>query len=87
MTDTRRVESVSDRSHSTQTQRPFRMEIIDHDMARVLAEKTNAERLQIGWGMWRSARNMLTRLVAFEHPDWTELKVQREVAKRMSHGT
>ena len=62
------------------------MEIVDRDMARVLAEKTEAQRLEIGWGMWRSAVRMMTRLLRAEHPDWTDEEVNREVARRMSHG-
>ena len=62
------------------------MEIVDRDMARVLAAKTEAERLQIGWGMWRSAVRMMTRIVRVENPTWTDEEIQREVARRMSHG-
>ncbi len=62
------------------------MEIIDRDMARVLAEKTEAQRLQIGWGMQRSAVRMMTRILRAEHPDWAEEEIGREVARRMSRG-
>ena len=62
------------------------MEIVDRDMARVLAEKTEAERLQIGWGMQRAAVRMMTRIIRSEHPDWTAEEVEREVAGRISHG-
>ncbi len=72
---------------SQKTPTPFPMEIIDREMARVLAMKTEAERLQIAWGMWRSARRMITRIVSAEFPDWSEREVEREVAKRLSHGT
>lgn len=64
----------------------FSMEIVDRDMARALAEKTEAERLQIGWGMLRSARRMMTRILRAEHPDWTDEEIGREVARRISHG-
>ncbi|MFQ5733146.1 MAG: hypothetical protein ACE5KM_14495 [Planctomycetaceae bacterium] len=56
-------------------------------MARVLAEKTEAERLQIAWGMWRAARRMITRVVSAEFPEWSEQRVSREVARTLSHGT
>ncbi len=62
------------------------MEIVDRDMAKVLAAKTEAERLQIGWGMWRSAVRMMTRILRAENPTWTDQEVQCEVARRMSHG-
>lgn len=63
-----------------------RMEMVDWAMALVLREKTEAERLAIGWGMWRSARSMLTNLVAAENPDWPASAVAREVARRLAHG-
>ena len=62
------------------------MEIVDHDMARVLAEKTEVERLQIGWGMQRTAVRMMARIIRAEHPDWTDEQIGREVARRISHG-
>ncbi|NQT39638.1 MAG: hypothetical protein HQ581_19225 [Planctomycetes bacterium] len=62
------------------------MELVDRDMARILAEKTEAQRLQIGWGMWRSAVRMMTRILRAEHPDWTEEAIGREVARRMARG-
>ncbi|SRR5579884_142377 len=36
-----------------------RIEIMDEAMAEVLRRKTPAERLQIGFGLWRSARKLL----------------------------
>jgi len=64
-----------------------RIEIMDRDMAKVLATKTEAERLQISWGMWRSVRRMLTRLITSENPDWSEQQVQEEVSRRMARGS
>ena len=62
------------------------MEIVDRDMARILAEKTEAERLQIGWGMQRSAARMMRRIIRSEHSHWTDEEVSREVARRISSG-
>lgn len=64
----------------------FPMEIVDRDMAQVLAAKTEVERLEIGWGMWRSAVRMMTRILRAEHPDWAEEAIGREVARRMASG-
>jgi hypothetical protein len=60
---------------------------IDEEMVAVLAIKTEAERLQIAWGMWRSARKMIERMVASENRDLSPDEQQRIVASRMSHGT
>jgi hypothetical protein len=74
-----------DPSQFTKT-RPV-VELLDPIMAEVLRQKTGAERLQIAWGMWRSARDMLRGVIAREHRDWTETQVDAEVARRMSGGT
>ena len=62
------------------------MEIVDRDMAQVLAGKTEVQRLEIGWGMWRSAVRMMARILRAEHPDWAEEEIGREVARRMARG-
>jgi hypothetical protein len=64
-----------------------RIEIVDRQMAEVLAAKTEAERLAIAWGMWRSARRMLTQLLTHEHPDWSAEEVQQEVSRRLASGS
>lgn len=59
-------------------------EIVDHEMAAVLRAKAGQERLAIAWGMWESARRMLTSYLSSEHPGWTEELVEREVARRLA---
>jgi hypothetical protein len=63
-----------------------RLEVLDDAMAEVLRRKTPAERLGIAFGLWRSARRMLTSMLRSMHPDWSEDQVNREVARRLSHG-
>jgi hypothetical protein len=63
-----------------------KFDVIDDRMAAVLREKTELERLQIGYEMWHSAQKMIRAIVTAEHPDWTEEEIERQVAKRMSHG-
>ena len=62
-------------------------DVIQPDMVRVLAAKSEAERLRIAWGMWRSAYRMVQRIVAMELPDLSADEQQQVVARRMSHGT
>ena len=62
-------------------------DVIQPDMVRVLASKSEAERLQIVWGMWRSAYRMVQRIVAIELPDLSAKEKQQVVARRMSHGS
>lgn len=65
---------------------PRSVEIVDEDVARILRTKTGAERLQIAFGMYMSARRMLTHMLTADHPDWTEDQVREEVGRRLSHG-
>ena len=65
----------------------LRIEIIDDAMVALLRTKTPAERLAICGGMLRSARRMIEAILRKEHPDWTNEAIQRETARRMSHGT
>lgn len=63
------------------------IEVMDPAMADVLRRKTPAERLAIAFGMWESARIMLLTQLAERHPEWSRERVEREVVRRMSHGT
>ena len=49
-------------------------------------DSATAERLQIGWGMQRSAARMLMRIIRAEHRDWSEQEVAGEVARRFANG-
>jgi len=62
------------------------IEIVDDVMADILRRKTPAERIRIGFGLWTSACTMLSSHLRREHPEWSEEKLQREIARRMSHG-
>ena len=63
------------------------IEIVDREMAIVLANKSESQRLRIAWGMWRSARQMLTRMLTDQHVDWTPQQIQAEVSRRLASGT
>lgn len=64
---------------------PF-FEMMDDAMADILRRKTPAERLRIAGRMWQSARVMLRGAIRTAHPDWSEAQVNREIARRISHG-
>lgn len=63
-----------------------RGERIDAEMARVLAEKSEADRLRIAFRMWVAARKIVQASVTAEHSAWSSEQIDREVAVRMSHG-
>ena len=62
------------------------LEIIDNVMAQVLREKTPQQRLAIAFGMWNSAKIQLTNHLRSQHSDWNKKMIQKEVARRLSHG-
>jgi Rv0078B-related antitoxin len=59
---------------------------MDEAMAKVIRSKTGAERLKIASGMYSSARRMLLSHLKSEHPDWNEEQINKEAARRLSHG-
>lgn len=62
------------------------IEIVDHDMARVLRQKTGMERLAIADKLWNFARETLSTAVRQQHTDWPPEQVAREVVRRLSRG-
>ncbi|MDA1054416.1 MAG: hypothetical protein O3C40_28580 [Planctomycetota bacterium] len=64
----------------------FEENCISAEMVAVCRQKTPAERLQIGCGMWRAARKLVEAGVRREHRDWSDDEVNREIASRLSHG-
>jgi len=70
---------------TTRTTAPC-IEVVDDAMVAVLKQHSEAERLEIAAGMWRSARDLVQAVVQQQHTDWDAPQIQREVARRMSHG-
>ena len=53
----------------------------------MLRRLTPEDRLRTASGMWIAAQKMLLNLLANEHPEWSDERVKREVAHRLSHGS
>ena len=64
-----------------------RIEVIDEEMAAVLRLKSGAERLAIASRLCGGARRMLLSHLRSIHPDWDQRQIEREAARRLSHGT
>jgi hypothetical protein len=62
------------------------IEMVDDTIAEILRRKTPAERIRIGFAMWTSVRNMLMAHLKKTHPEWNNDRVEKEVARRLSHG-
>ncbi|MFO7865392.1 MAG: hypothetical protein R6V02_01080 [Candidatus Aminicenantes bacterium] len=63
------------------------IEVIDDKTAAILKQKTPRERLEIAFGLWRTARTMLYNNLRSLHPDWDKETIAKEVSSRMSHGS
>ena len=63
-----------------------RIEVVGDDIAAVLRRKTGAERLDIASRMFSSARRMLINHLRSRHPEWDTRAIEREAARRLSHG-
>ena len=66
---------------------PRQVEVLDDAMADLLRQKRPQDRLRIGFELWISAHKMLMTHIRLSHPDWDEKAVEREVARRLLHGT
>ncbi len=62
------------------------VEMMDPMMVEVMRQKSPAERLAIACGMWESARSIIRGTIRQQHPNWSEERVNREIARRISHG-
>jgi hypothetical protein len=62
------------------------VEIIDPAMVECLRRLTPAQRLTTAFNMWETARVITGGAVRSQFPQWTEEQVNREVARRLSHG-
>ena len=61
-------------------------ESADDAMVEIYKKKSPLERMQIAFGMWRSARILLFNSLRSLHPEWDAKRLQQEVARRISHG-
>ncbi len=62
------------------------VEIIDPMMLECLRRMTPGQRLAQASSMWETARIMVRSAVIRQFPDWDDAQIQRETARRMSHG-
>ncbi len=62
------------------------LENLDDAMVAIYRNKSPLERLRIAFGLWSLAKSILVNTLRSLHPDWNEKKIQKEAAKRISHG-
>jgi hypothetical protein len=66
---------------------PDNFEVMDDAMVAVYRGKSVAEKLAIAHGMWRYARSRIEAAVRWQHPEWDDLAVRREVSRRLLRGS
>ena len=64
----------------------LRIEVIDREYAAILAAKTPAERVGLVAEATRMARLLAACGIRHIHPEWSEVEVQAEVARRILCG-
>jgi hypothetical protein len=64
---------------------PAKFGLLDDETAAFIRTKTGAERLAMAGEITAGIRRMLSNHLRTEHPDWSELHVNYEVARRLSH--
>ena len=63
------------------------IEVLEDEMVEILKAKTPQERLKMGCDMWKMVRRQLEHYIETTHKEWDKEKIQKEVARRMSHGS
>jgi len=67
--------------------RSNKFEVVDDDLAKVLREKSPAERVEMIAAANRTARLLAAAGVRFQRPHWNESQIQAEVIRRVCGGT
>jgi hypothetical protein len=62
------------------------IESVDEAMVEIYKKKTPSERLQIAFGLWRSAKILLFNNLRSLHPEWDDDRLRSEVTRRVSDG-
>lgn len=58
-------------------------DVLDDEFADILRQKTPSERIRMATEANDTARAISAAGIRFQHPDWSEVQVQHEVARRM----
>lgn len=62
------------------------IERLEPEVIAALRARSPAERLALGIDCNRAARVLITGQLRTLHPDWTEMQISAELARRMLHG-
>ncbi len=59
------------------------IEVVDDAMAKILGQKTPAERIRIAFDLSKSVRKMLRVHLKRSHPNWSAEGIEKEIARRI----
>jgi hypothetical protein len=63
------------------------IEVIDDKIAEIMKSKSGQERLNMVWDAWAFFEKRIRVYLKNMHPEWTEEQIQKEIVKRLTHGT
>jgi len=63
------------------------IEVIDDKVAEILRAKSGQERLNMVWDAWTFYEKTVRAFLISQHPEWTEEQIQKEIVRRVSHGS
>jgi hypothetical protein len=66
---------------------PGQIEVVDDAVAEILRGKTPAERLGMMFAANRTMRLRIEGALRTWHPEWSDERIRREVAQRMTRAT
>jgi ABC-type transport system involved in cytochrome bd biosynthesis fused ATPase/permease subunit len=63
------------------------IEVIDDKIAEIMKTKSGQERLNMVWDAWTFFEKTIRAYLKNRHPEWTEEQIQKEVVRRVTHGS
>ncbi len=63
------------------------IEVVDDKVAEIIKTKSGPERLSMAWDAWSFFEKRITAHLKSLHPEWTEEQIQKEIVRRVAHGT
>jgi hypothetical protein len=63
------------------------IEVVDDRIAEILKTKSGPDRLNMVWDAWTFFEKTIRAYLKNEHPEWTEEQIQKEMVRRVTHGS
>ncbi len=63
------------------------IEVVDQAIADIMRQKSPAEKIALVGIAHRTAKRLMAAGIRRTHPDWSDDAIQKEVCRRLLHGT